>query len=65
MIGYIKLEVPTCCIDSDGRVLCPLAWNTKFCSMHSPKGLTLTGGDWEKIYQSGKRPDFCPIQLQK
>ena len=65
MKGSIEFEIPACCIDQNGRVKCPLAWNTNFCSMHSPKGLKMTGGDWEEIYQSGRRPDFCPIKPMK
>lgn len=66
MEGYLPFEkIPEYCIRPDGRVGCPLAWNTQFCSQFSPKGLDMTGGDWGNIYDSGKRPDWCPIQEAK
>ncbi|WP_281696570.1 hypothetical protein [Bacteroides clarus] len=61
--GIIVLDnIPECCVTPDGRVKCPFAWNTQFCSRFSPKGLDMTNGDWEKIYTQGIRPDFCPIK---
>ena len=60
--GYVELEIPDCCIDQKGRAQCPLAWHTRFCSEHSPKGLKMTAGDWLEVYESGKRPDWCPIR---
>ena len=60
--GILILDMPDCCITPEGRVQCPLAWQQQFCSKYSPKGLDITGGDWNKIYESRKRPEFCPIQ---
>ena len=60
--GVLILDAPECCITPEGRVRCPLAWQQQFCSKYSPKGLDMTGGDWDKIYDSEQRPDFCPIR---
>ena len=60
--GILILNTPDCCITPEGRVKCPLAWQQQFCSKCSPKGLDMTGGDWDKVYESRKRPEFCPIQ---
>ena len=60
--GMLLLDLPPCCMTPEGKVLCPLAWNTNYCSRQSPKGLAMTGEDWEKIYVSGKRPTWCPIR---
>lgn len=60
--GMLIFDLPKCCITPEGKVCCPLAWNTNFCTSLSPKGVTMTGADWEKIYASGKRPYWCPIR---
>ena len=59
--GYVELEIPDCCVGTDNRVHCPLAWHTRFCSKNSPKGDMMTGADWLEVYKSGKRPNWCPI----
>lgn len=56
------MEMPEKCMSADGHICCPLAWDTKFCSRYSPKGIHMNGYDWEKIYESGKRPDWCPLR---
>lgn len=62
MKGIIVVDIPECCIKTDGSVKCPLAWNSQFCSSFSPKGLDMTNGEWEEIYMTGEKPDWCPIK---
>lgn len=62
MKGIIVVDIPECCVTPDGRVKCPLAWNTQYCSQFSPKGLDMTNGEWEEIYEKGIKPDWCPIK---
>lgn len=61
--GIIVLDsIPECCVTPDGRVKCPFAWNTQFCSRFSPKGLDMTNGEWEEIHMLGIKPEWCPIR---
>lgn len=61
--GIIVFDnIPECCVMPDGRVKCPLAHNTIFCSRFSPKGIDITNGEWDEIYDQGIRPDWCPIR---
>lgn len=63
MKGIIVFDsIPECCATQDGKVKCPFAWNTQFCSRFSPKGLDMTNGEWEEIYMQGIKPDWCPIK---
>lgn len=63
MKGIIVVDMPECCVTPDGRVKCPLAWNTQYCSQFSPKGLDMINGECEEIYEKGIKPDWCPIKL--
>lgn len=60
--GIIVVDMPECCITPGGRVKCPLAYNTIFCSRFSPKGMDITNGEWGEIYDQGIRPNWCPIK---
>lgn len=63
MGGYLPFDtLPAYCVNADGHVGCPLAWNPQFCSLFSPKGLNMTNRDWGDIYEAGVRPDWCPIR---
>ena len=43
--GMLIFDLPECCITPEGKVCCPLAWNTNFCTSLSPKGKAMTGAD--------------------
>ena len=64
--AVLVMDMPESCVrdtgDSAYKVCCPLVWNRYYCSQFSPKGLSITGREWDEIYKTGKRPDWCPLK---
>ena len=64
--ALLIMDMPESCVrdtgDSAYKVCCPLVWNRYYCSQFSPKGLSITGREWEEIFETGKRPDWCPLK---